>query len=93
MNTAYTDKVYAGFNKEFTEVTWLYVDTTSTECSKYVTYNTLEQWWSYGDAKWTTWEDKRLYPNILTTGNDSYLYDNEPDNVYTGDGAAIESFI
>ena len=93
MNTEYTDKVYAGFNKEFTEVTWLYVDTTSTECSRYVTFNTIEQWWSYGEAKWTTWEDKRLYPNILTTGNDSYLYDNEPDNVYTGDGSAIESFV
>ena len=29
----------------------------------------------------------------MTTSNDSYLYDNEPDNVYTGDGSAIESYV
>lgn len=93
INTSYTDKVFAGFNKEFTEVTWLYPDMTSNECNRYVTYNPGEDWWSYGAAKWTTWEDKKLFSNILTTGNDSYLYDNEPVNVYTGDGEAIESYV
>ena len=93
VNQDYLDKVYAGFNKEFSEVTWLYTDNDNTECNKYVTYNPVEQWWAYGEAKWTAWEDKRLYPTILTTSNDSYLYDNEPDNVYTGDGSAIESYV
>jgi hypothetical protein len=93
INTSYFDKVFAGFNKEFTEVTWLYPGNGSTECNKYVTYSPAENWWSYGEAKWTTWEDKKLYDAILTTGNDSYLYDNEPDDVYTGDGAAIDSFV
>ena len=93
MNTSYFDKVFAAFNKEFTEVTWLYPSSDSTECDRYVTYNPAENWWAYGEALWTSWEDKKLYDTILTTGNDSYLYDNEPDNIYTGDGSAIESFI
>ena len=93
INQEYLDKVFVGFNKEFSEVTWLYVSSDSTECDKYVTYNPVEQWWTYGDSIWTTWEDKKLYPEIMTTSSDSYLYDNEPDNVYTGDGAAIESFV
>ena len=34
-----------------------------------------------------------MFTTILTTGSGSYLYDNEPEDVYTGDGSAIESFI
>ena len=49
--------------------------------------------WSFCDAIWTTWEDKKMFDTILTTGSGSYLYDNEPVSVYTGDGQAIESFI
>ena len=45
------------------------------------------------DAIWTTWEDKKMFDTILTTGSGSYLYDNEPTDIYTGDGQAIESFI
>jgi hypothetical protein len=93
LSTCYYDKVYAGFNKEFTEVTWLYVNHGDTECNRYVTYNPVENWWSFGEAKWTSWEDKKLFDTILTTGNGSYLYDNEPDHVYTGDGSGITSFI
>ena len=93
LDTSFYDKVYAGFNKEFTEVTWLYVNSGDTECNRYVSYNPVENWWSFGEAKWTSWEDKKLFDTILTTGNDSYFYDNEPDNVYTGDGSGITSFI
>ena len=93
LNTQYYDKIYAGFNKEFTEVTWLYASGTNSECDKYVTYNPQADWWSFGDAIWTTWEDKKMFDTILTTGSGSYLYDNEPDDIYTGDGQAIESFI
>ena len=93
LNTQYYDKIYAGFNKEFTEITWLYVSGTNSECDKYVTYNPQGDWWSFGDAIWTTWEDKKMFDTILTTGSGSYLYDNEPVSVYTGDGVAIESFI
>ena len=93
MNEEYFDKVYAGFNTEFTEITWLYPSSDSTECDRYVTYNPGENWWAYGEAKWTAWEDKKLYDTILTTGTDSYLFDNEPKNIYTGEGQAIESFV
>ena len=34
-----------------------------------------------------------MFETILTTGSGSYLYDNEPSDIYTGDGVAIESFI
>ena len=93
LNDCVYDKVYAGFNKEFTEVTWLYVAEGSSECDKYVSYNPVDGWWSFGEAIWTTWEDKKLFNTILTTGSGSYLYDNEPEGIYTGDGAAITSFV
>jgi hypothetical protein len=93
INFYYTDKVFCGFNKEFTEVTWLYPSSSSTECDRYVSFNLSQECWTYGTAFWTTWEDKKLYQNILTTGSDSYLYDNEPAGVYTGDGVAITSYL
>ena len=51
------------------EITWLYVSGTNSECDKYVTYNPQGDWWSFGDAIWTTWEDKKMFDTILTTGS------------------------
>ena len=92
------DKIFCGVNSEFGEITWLYPTGLSEECNRYVTYSPAEGYWTYGDAIWTAWEDKALFPTMLTAGvsapsDDSYLYDNEPEDVYTGDGSAIGSFI
>jgi hypothetical protein len=86
------DKVYAGVNSEFKEIIWLYPSTQSTECDSYVIYNPEENHWVYGTCKWTTFKDRNVYDNTITTGSDSYLYDNEPVDIYTGDNETIPNF-
>jgi len=97
-NMTNKDKVYAGVNSEFKEIIWLYPKGNSTEPNAYVIYNVEEQTWVYGDSFFTTFRDRKIYDNTITTGAVSatagqYLWDNEPDNIYTGDGQALSSFI
>lgn len=92
-NTAQGDKVYAGVNSEFKEVIWLFPSSAGTECDSYAIYNPEENTWVYGTSKWTTFKDRTVYDNTITTGSDGFLYDNEPDNIYTGDNLAIPSFV
>jgi len=96
-------KVYCGVNAEFGEVTWLYPSSDSEECNKYVTYSPSQNYWTYGDAIWTTWNDKTIIDSIITTGasvsseagsaDNHYLFDNEPPNTFTADGLAMPVFI
>ena len=90
---AQKDKVYAGVNSEFKEVIWLYPSASGTECDSYAIYNPEENHWVYGTTKWTTFKDRAVYNNTITTGSDSYIYDNEPTGVYTGDNLAISSYL
>ena len=91
------EKVYAGTNQEFREVTWLYPSANSAECDKYVTYNPIENYWTFGTTLFTTWKDRSIFSNVLTTGQETsttnYLYDNEPEGIFTADGQKQESFI
>lgn len=86
-------KIYAGVNSEFNEVIWLYCSSNSTECDRYAIYNPVEGHWTFGTTKWTCWEDLHTFNNIITGGSDQYIYDNEPEGVYSGDGVAYESFV
>jgi len=97
------EKVYAGVNSEFEEVTWLYPSAESEECNRYVSFSPSQNYWTYGDAIWTVWEDANVFDNVLTAGvsvsigeeppNYAYLYNNEPNGVYTADGALLTSFV
>jgi len=96
LNTTYYDKVYTGINSEFREIVWLYAGGTSSECNKYVIYSPEQGYWVYGDTFFTTFRDREIFNNTLTTGattTGNFLYDNEPANVYTGDGSTLISFI
>ena len=96
-------KVYCGVNSEFGEVTWLYPSNDSEECDKYVTYSPSQNYWTYGEAIWTTWNDKSIIDSIITTGasvstgagsaDNHYLFDNEPPDVFTADGQDMPVFI
>ena len=97
-NNTNKDKVYAGINSEFKEIIWLYPKANSTEPNAYVIYNVEEKTWVYGDSFYSTYNDRTVFSNTLTTGNAvntdaPYLYDNEPTGVYTGDGVALSSFL
>ena len=93
VNRVQFDKVYAGVNSEFKEVIWLYPSANSNECDSYVIFNPEEGHWVYGTTKWTTFKDRNIYNSTITTGSDSYLYNNEPQDVFTGDGVAVPSYI
>ena len=86
-------KVYAATNSEFNEIIWLYPSANSTHCDKYVIFNPIERTWTIGNNDWTTFADKEVFGNTLTTSNTSFLYDNEPPDLYTADGEAQVSFI
>jgi len=96
-------KVYCGVNSEFGEVTWLYPSANSSECDRYVTYSPSQNYWTYGEAIWTTWTDKNIINTVLTTGasvsaplestDTHFLFDNEPFNVHTADGQDMPVFI
>jgi len=95
LNQSQVDKVYAGINSEFKEVIWLYPSNegSNEECDSYVIWSPDENYWTYGSGKFTAWDDKVAFTNVITTGNDSFLFDNEPKNIFTADGEALTSFI
>ena len=97
INLDQSDKIFAGVNSQFKEITWLYCSKNATECDRYVTFNPNENYWVYGSTHFTTFEDKGVFANTITTGReddgDSYLYDNEPEGIYTANGNGIESFV
>ena len=96
LNTSYYDKVYCGINSEFREIIWLYVSNGNTECNKYVIYNPEEKYWVYGDMIFTTFTDRSVFGNTITTGvtvAGNNIYDNEPPSVFTGSGETLSSFV
>ena len=96
INREQIGKVYAGVNSEFKEVTWLYPSADSTECNKYVSWSMEENYWVYGDAIWTTWDDRDVFNNVMTTGTSvgvTRIYDNEIQDTFTGKGLKVDSFI
>ena len=101
-NMTQKDKVYAGINSEFKEIIWLYPRGDSLEPNAYVIYNYEEQTWVYGnlfeDGITTTFSDRGVFDSTVLTGRtsatgDMIVWNNEPDDIYTGDGQALSSFI
>ena len=96
LNIDQKDKIFCGINSEFKEVVWLYPSTKSTECDSYVIWSPDEGYWTYGSSIFTTFADKHIFGNTITTGTKgtaNNLYNNEPDGMYTEDGEPQSSFI
>ena len=96
LNIDQKDKVYAGINSEFKEIIWLYPSLNSTECDSYVLYSPDENYWTYGTCFWTTFADRTVFGNTITTGTTvagSNLYNNEPTDIFTGNGAGLTSYL
>ena len=96
INASYYDKVYAGINSEFREIIWLYPSGTGTECDKYVIFNPEDNYWVYGEMFFTTFADKEIFGNTITTGvtaSGNNIYNNEPVSVFTGSGETLISFV
>ena len=103
--TKYQDKVYTGVNSEFKEIIWLYASTDSnvTECDSYVIYSPENDYWTYGTGVFTTFADKEVFGNTITTGvsinadgdstGNNKLFDNEPQDYFTENNRTITSFV
>jgi hypothetical protein len=97
INTSYYTKVYTGTNSEFNEIIWLYPSGDGTECDKYVIYNPVDKYWVYGTMFFTTFADKEIFGNTITTGvtaAGNNVYNNEPVSVFVGSNSeTLISFI
>ena len=89
-NVSERDKVVAGINSEFSEVTWFYPSASSSDNDRYVTYNYAEKVWYFGTLERTAWLDRgtRTFPIAVADG---YIYNHEFG--YDDDGVAMDSFI
>jgi len=99
LNLKYKEKVFAGINSEFQEIIWLYTSNTSsaTDCDSYVIFSPENNYWTYGDMFFTTFEDRTIFGNTITTGatvSGNNLYNNEPPGIFTGsNNEVLPSFI
>jgi len=97
-NMVNKDKVFAGINSEFNEIIWFYPSQNSLEPDSYIVYNTKENFWTFGSSFYSTLADHSVYDNTIATGAvsataDNYIWNNEPQNVYNGDGKILTSFL
>lgn len=61
INLAQGQKVYAGVNKLFTEVWWLYPSATSETNNRYVKYNYYDKVWDFGTITRTAFHDSSAF--------------------------------
>jgi len=76
-NMEQIQQVFAGTNEPFNEVTWFYCSAASSSPDRYVTYNYLEQIWTFGTMERTAWLDAPLRTNPIAASADGYLYYHE----------------
>jgi hypothetical protein len=94
-NYAQSDKVFAGVNSKFNEVTWFYPSASSSENDSYVTYNYAEKAWTYGTLSRTAWLDNGVNNYPIGAATDGYLYNHEigTDDGSTNPSSPINSYI
>jgi hypothetical protein len=71
------DKVFAGLNSEYNEITWFYPSAASSENDRYVTFNYKESVWTYGILGRTAWLDQGVRQYPIAAAPDHYLYNHE----------------
>lgn len=97
LNTEQIEKVYAGSNIAFNEVSWYYPSSNGTENDSYVTYNYVDDVWYFGSISRTAWLDKTYGQNPTATSPEGqYFYhevgfDDGSTNPPTPINAYIES--
>jgi len=89
-NLTQKDKVIAGINSEFSEVTWFYPSASASDNDRYVTYNYSEKVWYFGTLSRTAWLDRGTRNFPIATGS-SIIYNHEIG--YDDDGSSMDSFI
>jgi len=95
INSNQLEKVTAGVNSAFSEVTWFYPSASSEENDSYVTYNYQQKIWYYGTLSRTVWLDRGVNAEPIAAGTDHFLYLQEIgfDDGSTSPSTAISSYI
>ena len=95
INNDQLEKVTAGLNTAFSEVTWFYPSSSSSENDSYVTYNYDQKIWYYGLMSRTCWLDRGVNIDPLAASPDHYLYLHEIgfDDGSTSPATAISAYI
>jgi len=91
INSDQKEKSFAGVNKEFNEIIFLYPRYDNIEVNAYVKYNYVENTMDYGTLDRTTWLDKSVFPRpyALSAGGRLYVHEQGKD----ADGAPLLSYI
>jgi hypothetical protein len=95
INVSQASQVFAGTNEGFNEVWWFYCSNGSNQIDLYVTYNYLEDVWTYGTLGRTAWLDSGLrdFPLAATYSYNLVNHEQGNDDNQTATPAAINAII
>ncbi len=82
INLVQKNKIYAGLNSQFNEVTWFYCSKESDYINRCVTYNYVENTWAIGTLSRTAWRDYGAYDNPLASDYDPTGTENTISTIY-----------
>ncbi len=91
LNLEQKEKVFAGLNTDFNEIIWLYPAGSSTECSRYIIYNYLENIWYDGTLDRTVWVDNEIFEKPYAVHVNGKLYTHEVGK--NDDAGSLKAFI
>lgn len=82
LNFSQKEKVFAGVNSQFNEIIWFYPAADSSECSRYIIHNYLENSWYDGAIDRTVWVDAGVFekPYAVDTTGTLYVHEVGVDN-------------
>ncbi len=94
INLYQLDQVFAASNEGFNEVTWFYCSAAASSVDRYVTYNYVENVWTYGTLSRTFWLDSPLkqYPLAVSLGK-IYYHEYGVDDGSVVPNVAVNSYI
>ena len=95
MNHTQIGQVYASTNAQFNEVTWFYCSANSLVNDSYVTYNYVENLWTFGTMPRCAWLDSPHRTSPIGASPDGKLYYHEVgyDDGATEPPSAIPAYI
>lgn len=95
INLSQWAQVFSGTNEGFNEVWWFYCSANSFTIDSYVTYNYVEDVWTYGTMARTAWLDSGLrdYPLAATYSYNLVNHEQGNDDNETGTTLPIEAII
>lgn len=82
INRVQLSKVWADVRSGFSEVTWHYPSSGSSECDRYVTYNYAANIWSIGRLERTAGVDRGAFPYPIMADASGHLYQHETGTEY-----------